>query len=82
MFFEKVMFSYKKKRTNNNKYICIYIERDIYMYIYIYIYIKNIYRYILIDYGLEATPSILELQIVFVAARRDEYDDCGARQEL
>ena len=37
----------------------------------------------IIEYGLEATTSILWLQIVFLAARRDDYDyDCGARQEL
>ena len=36
-----------------------------------------------IVYGLEATPSILCLQIVFLAARRDDYGYCGgAHQEL
>ena len=41
----------------------------------------------LIEYGHEAKPSVLGLQIVLSAARRhdddDDYDDyCGARQEL
>ena len=40
---------------------------------------------IIIEYGLDAKPSILGLQIVFLAARRDydDYDhDNRARQEL
>ena len=51
------------------------------IYIYIYTYI---YMYIF-EYGHEAKPSILGVQIVFLAARRDYYDDdnyYGARQEL
>ena len=42
------------------------------------------YLYLLIEYGHVAKPSILWLQIVFLAARRD-YDDGDyyrARQEL
>ena len=41
------------------------------------------YSYI-IEYGHEAKPSILGLQIVFLAAPRDDYDygDYGASQEL
>ena len=38
-----------------------------------------------IEYALEATPSILWIQIVLLAARRGDYDDdyyCCARQEL
>ena len=39
---------------------------------------------IVIEYGHEAKPSILGLQIVFLAARRDDGDggDYRARQEL
>ena len=42
----------------------------------------------MLEYGHEAKPSILGLQVVFLAARRDDDDDddCGddylARQEL
>ena len=38
----------------------------------------------IIEYGHEAKPSILELEIVFLAARRDDYGDYyyRARQEL
>ena len=37
----------------------------------------------IIEYGHEAKPSILGLQIVFLAARRDDsHDDYGGRQEL
>ena len=39
----------------------------------------------IIEYGHEAKPSILGLQIVFLAARRDHGGDSGgycARQEL
>ena len=50
---------------------------------------SNIYAQILhrniIEYGHEAKPSILWLQIVFVADRReydDDYDYYRARQEL
>ena len=45
------------------------------MYIYTYIYIS-----IVIEYGLEAKPSILGVQIVLLAARiDDDYDGCGAK---
>ena len=40
----------------------------------------------IIEYGHEAKPSILGLQIVFLAAPRDDhgggYGDCRARLEL
>ena len=50
------------------------------MHTWIYIFI---YIYIFIEYGHEAKPSILGLQIVFLAAPRDySYDDYRARQEL
>ena len=41
--------------------------------------------YIIIEYGHEATPSIIELKVVFLAARRDDDGygyDYRARQEL
>ena len=34
-------------------------------------------RLLIIEYGHEAKPSILGLQIVFLAARRDDDDDDG-----
>ena len=42
-------------------------------------------RLLIIEYGHEAKPSILGLQIVFLAARRDDDDDGDdyrARQKL
>ena len=79
-------------------YIYIYIERererkgfpliaqypgsvyigDIYLFI-------NLSIFIFIEYGHEAKPSILGLQIIFLAAPRDDHDyggDYRARQEL
>ena len=47
------------------------------MYIYIYIHVA--------EYEHEAKPSIIGLQIFFLAARRDDHyyaGDCRARQEL
>ena len=43
--------------------------------IYIYIYIK----YIIIEYGHEAKPCILELKIVLAAHRDDGYYDYDHR---
>ena len=73
-------------------YICIYMYLliRVYIYIYIYIYISLhayicLYAYMFIEYGREAKPSILGLQIVFLAAPRDDdgyYGDYRARQEL
>jgi hypothetical protein len=65
-------------------YIYIYVYICMYIIIYIYIYIYT-YIFIIIEYGHEAKPSILGLQIVFLAARRDEVydgDDYHARQKL
>ena len=57
-----------------------------YIYIYIYwLYYTILYYIIIIEYGHEAKPSIIGLQIVFWAARRDEYYDgydYRARQKL
>ena len=51
-----------------------------------FLQIIYIYLFCLIEYGHEAKPSILGLQIVFLAARRDDdgyYDgDYRARQEF
>ena len=47
-------------------------------------YTYLVYFYV-IEYGLKATPSMLWLQIFFLAAYRDDGDDgdyYGARQEL
>ena len=51
---------------------------------YIYINICYIVLYYIIEYGHEAKPSILVLQIVFLAAGRDYHGhyDCRARQKL
>ena len=58
-------------------YIILHILYSLSVYIYIHIYIYNI------EYGHEAKPSILGLQIVFLAARKDYGgDDYCARQEL
>ena len=46
------------------------------MYIATYVY-KDFF-----EYGHEAKPSILGLEIVFLAARRDYGDDYRARQKL
>ena len=56
----------------------------VYILIDICLYISEPKTYIIIEYGHEATPSILGLQIVFLAARRDDYYGgyCRARQEL
>ena len=48
------------------------MRKNIYKYICIYIYI---YMYIFIECGYEAKPSILGIQIIFLAARGDD-DDC------
>ena len=58
----------------------------LYTYIYIYEY-EYVYSYIFfIEYGHEAKPSILGLEIVFLAARRDNGDGGGGdyrvRQEF
>ena len=72
-------------------YIYIYTERERDRKIYMYILAINILTCQLecnlegfIEYGLEAKSSILGLQIVFLAARRDDYYGgyCRARQKL
>ena len=46
-------------------------------------YNNYIFKYMIFEYGHEAEPSILRLQIVFLAARRDfGGDDYGAHQKL
>ena len=50
-----------------------------------HIYKQMVHKRKLIEYGHEAKPSILGLQIVFLAAHRDYGGgdgDCRARQEL
>ena len=38
--------------------------------------------FVFLEYGHEAKPSVLGLQIIFLAVRRDYGGDyCGARQE-
>ena len=53
------------------------------VFVPLYILLEIIFY--IIEYGHEAKPSILGLQIVFLAARRDDYyygDDYRARLEL
>ena len=54
------------------------------MHMFVYSFDKYIYTFI--EYGYEAKPSILRVQIVLLAAHRDHYGDgncnCLARQKL
>ena len=62
-------------RSRQYEHMCIYTYVYIYIYVYVYIYIIYVHIYI----------YIFTLQIVLLAARRDDdgYDgDYRARQEL
>ena len=67
----------KHFRNDVRNDVCKYVRKRMDIYGYIKIETQ------IIEYGLEATPSIFPLQIIFLAARRDYGGDYyGASQEL